>query len=179
MQSKQQPWLLVIMMCCSYEVPWIMFLSTYPKLPFHSISLQLCMCVHMCVKQWSKEDSEGNHVQILGGEEKRETVSKARREDIIRPTRWKPAVSELRKHSRKSYSHPRRQGRLDKSQRLEKALVISQSALLWRVVWRWRVQYHGWNDNCEMNKCLPCTPGSLSEHPGGRWKDVCRHQDKM
>ena len=30
-----------------------------------------------------------------------------------------------------------------------------------------------------MNKCLPCAPGSLSEHPGGRWKDDCRYRDEI
>lgn len=61
-------------------------------------------------------------------------------------------------------------------QRFQNALVISQSAVLWRAVWRWIVRYHGWNDNSDMDKCAP---GSLSKHPVGRWKDNCRHRDKM
>lgn len=162
-------------MMCSYDqVPWIMFLPTFLKLLFPSASLQLCTCAppHLDSKWWGKGDSDGVWLDVY-------TNQGRRGGGIYRPTRWKPAVSKLGKHSRKSYSHPRGQGRLDKSQRLEEALVISQSALLRRVVWHWRVGYRGWNDNSEMNKCLPCAPGSLSQHPAGRWKDDCRHRDKM
>lgn len=181
MQSKQQPWLLVIMMCRSYQVQWIMFLSISLKLLFTSVSLQLCTWapLHLCFKRWSKRDSEGSHVQTRREEEIRETVYKTGWEISASQPGGNQLWASSGKHSRKSYSRPRRQGRLDKSQRLEKALVISQSALLWRAAWRWRVRYHGWNDNSEMNECLPCAPGSLSQHPGGRWKDDCRHRDKM
>lgn len=143
-----------------------MFPSTLLQLPFHSVSLQLCTWVplNLCFKRWSKRDLVGNHVQTRRRVNRRRCIS----------TRWRPAVGELGKHSSKSYSRPR----LDKSQRLEKAFVISQSALLWRAAWSWRVRYHGWNDKSEMNECLPCAPGSLSQHPGGGWKDDCRHRDK-
>lgn len=70
MLSKQQPWLLVVMMCRFYRVPQIMFPTTLLKLPFQCGSLQLCTCVplHLCFKWRIKRDSEGNHVQTRRGE---------------------------------------------------------------------------------------------------------------
>lgn len=76
MHSTQRPWLLVIMMCFSCQVPWIMFPSTFLKLPFFCLQLCTCVLLHLRLKRWSRGDSEGNHVHTQRGKNS-ETVYKA------------------------------------------------------------------------------------------------------
>lgn len=78
MQRKQQPRLLAIMMCGSYQVPWIMLPPSFLKLPFFAVCswvhVRFCICVW---KRRSNRDSEGDHVQTRrGGEKKAERYIK-------------------------------------------------------------------------------------------------------
>lgn len=104
-----------------------MFLSTFLKLPS---SLRISASVYTGASASGFSSDEAREIQREtvykhGEEEVRETVYKAGWEISASQPGGNQLWASSGKHSRKSYSRPRRQGRLDKSQRLEKALVIS------------------------------------------------------